>query len=361
MGRSKKIPAEIQLILIQAMTSAAFICVTAYLSLWIFFSVWSGVAQECPLFFRVNTCIFALEAIATHHFSEYCKNKPYSHLALKQQMLTTCGILSGLHLGVIHAYLIYSGSLTLDEQYIVRIILTGFAGVIGSLWGIANLTGLFYAIAVILPLIPASYFFNDPNANLLTILSGFLWFFLYLSTRSLQRNSFLQFISNYRLTQVHADSMEHLSKKDIITKVTNRYHWLINFESLWKSQKQKNQTLCLIGIQIEHLSDIIEAHGHKTGDMIMTSVASLLQGSVDDPDLIGRYQCDQFMLAVSNIEYSQANQLARSIRKSIQEKLFTAGQFCSPVYLSTSTACNTQRSDDSAQSMVESVSQELQR
>lgn len=359
MVHSKKIPTEIQLIMVQAMTGAAVICVIAYISMWLFFSLWSGITQEFPILFRVNACIFIFEAIAIYYFKAYCNKEPYSNLAQKQQAIAAYVIISGLHVGIIHTYLIYSGTLTIDEQYIIRLISTGFAGIMGSLWGIANLTGLIYAIVIILPHIPASYFLHDPNANFFTLLSCCLWFFLYICSRNIQRNSFLQFISNYRLTQVHADSMEHLSKKDIVTKVNNRFNWLINFESMWKSNLKKHETLCLIGFKINHLSEIIEAHGHKTADAIMANIASLLLQSVNNPDVLGRYSGNQFMLTMPNIEHGDAKLLASNLVHNIEEELFFPNQLCRPICLTTSVACNTQAAIDSAQSMVDSVCKDL--
>lgn len=356
---TKKIPAEIQIITIEALTRAAFICVLAYFSIWIFFTLWFDLAQQFPNLFKVNVSIFILEAATLYYFNEYCKQAPFSNLTIKHHALTIGGILSGLHLGVVYTYLIYSGDLTVEQQYIIRLISTGFAGIVGSLWGIANLTGVFYAIAIIFPHIIASYYFADEHANLLTILSCLLWFFLYLSTRSIQRNSFLQFISKYRLSQVHADSMEHLSKKDIVTKVSNRLHWLIDFEAKWKSTYHRHQPLSLIGFQVDNLQQISVTHGHQTGDAIVASIASLLQGAVANPDCLGRYQGDQFMLALPNIAEKEATTLATRLANIVKETLSTPEDLCQPVQLSTHVACNTQKAFDRSQSMVDAVSNAL--
>lgn len=355
-----KVPAEIQIITIKALTHAALICVLAYFSIWVFFTLWSGIAQAFPNLFKVNICIFLFEAAAIYYFNEFCKKEQYANLTAKYRALTTGGILSGLHLGIVNTYLIYSGDLSIDQQYMIRLIATGFAGIVGSLWGIANLTGVFYAVVIILPHVVASYYFHDQYADLFTVLSCLLWFFLYISTRSIQRNSFLQFISKYRLTQVHADSMEHLSKKDIVTKVTNRFHWLIAFESKWKLSLQNHQPLSLAGIQIDNLLQITEEHGHQTSDAIVASIASLLQESVDNPDCLGRYLGDQFMLALPNKDIQQATTLVTKLAQGVQAKLSTPDELCQPIHLSTHVANNNQTGFDSAQSMAASVSKALQ-
>ena len=356
---ARNAPAEIQVITIKALTHAAFICVLAYFSTWLLFTFWFGITQHSPNLFKANVLIFVLEAAALYYFNEYCKKEPFSKLVLKHYSLTIGGILSGLHLGIVYTYLIYLGELTVEQQYVIRLIATGFAGIVGSLWGIANLTGVFYAVAIISPHIIASYYFDDEHANLLTILSCLLWFFLYISTRSIQSNSFLQFISKYRLTQVHADSMEHLSKKDIVTKVSNRLHWLIDFEAKWKHSHHRHQPLSLIGFQVDNLHQISVTHGHQTGDTIVASIASLLQEAVANPDCLGRYQGDQFMLALPNIAEKEASTLAVRLAGIIKDTLDTPKELCQPVQLSTQVACNTKKAFDRSQSMVDAVSDAL--
>ncbi len=355
----KKVPPEIQLIMVQAMIGAAFVCVFAYISLWGIFCVWSDATHTYPILFRVNACIFIFEVLAIYQFMQYCKKERYKSLLTKQKAVTIYYILSGLHWSIITTYLIYSGMLSIDQQYAMRLISVGFAGIMGSLLGIANLTGLAFTVAIILPHIIASYWFQDPHAHFLTLLSFVFWLFLYTCTRSIQKNCYLQFISNFRLTQVHADSMEHLSKKDIITKLNNRFHWLVNFESLWTTSLHKYEPICLIGIKVNHLAEINEAHGRHAGDALMATVASLLQQAVEEPDCLGRYGGDLFMLTLPNLEYDQACQLADHLVHSIEEKLFIPDQLCAPILLTTSVACCKQEAEHSAASMVASVTQNL--
>lgn len=359
MLNTKKAPPEIQLIMVQAMIGAAFICVIAYISLWIIFTVWSGVTQMFPTLFRVNACIFILEALAIYQFMEYCKKASYTNLSAKQNAVTLYIMLSGLHWSIITTYLIYSGSLSVEQQYAMRLISIGFAGIMGCLLSIANLAGIVFTVVIILPHMLASYWCQDEHANFLTLLSFTFWLFLYIITRSIQHNYFIQFISSYWLTQVHADSMEYLSKKDIITKVTNRYHWCLDFESLWNISQQKQEPICLIGIKVNYLTEINEAHGHQAGDAIMSAVASLLHQSVEEPNLLGRYAGDQFMLTMPNIEYDQAKLFANQLAQDIQEKLHIPDGLCRPVYLSTSVACSSQEAAESAQTMANLVSQQF--
>lgn len=355
----KKVPPEIQYLLVQAMIGAAFVCVFAYISLWGIFSVWSDVTNSYPTLFRVNACIFIVEALAIYQFKQYCKKERYKNLRAKQTAVRVYYLLSGLHWSIITTYLIYSGTLSIDQQYAMRLISVGLAGIVGSLLGIANLTGLAFTVVIISPHMFASYWFQDPHAHFLTLLSFVFWLFLYTCTRSIQKNYFLQFISNFRLTQVHADSMQHLSKKDFITKLNNRFHWLVDFESLWTTSRHKHEPICLIGIKVNHLAEINDAHGRKTGDSLMAAVASLLQQFVDDPDCLGRYGGDMFMLTIPNMEDGQAHQMADHLVQSIEEKLFMPDQLCAPISLTTSVACCTQEAEHSAASMVASVSQNL--
>jgi len=172
----------------------------------------------------------------------------------------------------------------------------------------------------------------------------------------MQKNFFLQFISSYELTQAHADSMALLSKKDIITKLNNRFHWFVDFESRWKNSRAKDKPIGLIGIKVNHLTEINQTHGSATGDALMASVASVLQQIIEDQDYVGRYAGDTFMLTIPNIECEEASKLADDLINTIEQRLFIPEQLCVPVTLSSSVACCT---DESAASMVSMVSQNL--
>jgi len=67
-------------------------------------------------------------------------------------------------------------------------------------------------------------------------------------------------------------------------------------------------------IDIDHFKSVNDSFGHPVGDQVIRSLAWLLKGWLRGTDVIGRYGGEEFLIAMSGIDISEAHVVLDSIR-----------------------------------------------
>ena len=83
---------------------------------------------------------------------------------------------------------------------------------------------------------------------------------------------------------------------------------------------QSNQRNCaIIFVDVDHFKSINDTWGHAAGDAVLYEVGQRLHEGIRKDDSIGRYGGEEFAILLSNIEQSQAFDLAERLRCSLAE------------------------------------------
>ncbi len=69
---------------------------------------------------------------------------------------------------------------------------------------------------------------------------------------------------------------------------------------------------------------INNAYGHQVGDSVLQSVAQILRSSVGEKGLVGRYGDEEFVILLSHIGRTEAEEIAERIRRKVEEAEFTS-------------------------------------
>jgi len=106
--------------------------------------------------------------------------------------------------------------------------------------------------------------------------------------------------------KVEGQKMRDLAQRDGLTGIYNRQYFeqLANVE--FSKSKRFQSNLCIAMIDIDKFKSINDTYGHHAGDLVLKTVAKAIAESIRAFDLFGRFGGDEFVLLMSNTNYSEA-------------------------------------------------------
>lgn len=116
------------------------------------------------------------------------------------------------------------------------------------------------------------------------------------------------------------------SMTDPLTKITNRRAIFKELEAQMVACKLNKQPLSIVMFDIDHFKRINDTKGHVFGDVILQSIAQIIQGRMRGLDTVGRYGGEEFLVILPNTTLDNAALFANSIRETIEKHPFPDGQ-----------------------------------
>lgn len=106
--------------------------------------------------------------------------------------------------------------------------------------------------------------------------------------------------------KVEGQKMRDLAQKDGLTGIYNRQYFeqLANVE--FSKSKRFHSDLCIAMIDIDKFKTINDTYGHYAGDLVLKTVAKIIDESIRAFDLLGRFGGDEFVLLLSNTNLAEA-------------------------------------------------------
>ncbi len=121
------------------------------------------------------------------------------------------------------------------------------------------------------------------------------------------------------------EELELLSVTDELTGLFNRrYLNRIMQEELSRCLRYgTNLSVCLL--DVDHFKRINDYFGHQVGDDVLVSLANLLESSIRDTDIVGRFGGEEFVLIMPNTGLEEALLVADKIRMLVQKIIVLDG------------------------------------
>lgn len=118
------------------------------------------------------------------------------------------------------------------------------------------------------------------------------------------------------------ERMGELAIRDSLTGLyLNRYFQeRINEEIARSSLKESH--FSLIMLDIDYFKHVNDEFGHTAGDLVLKSVASIIQGCLNPVDLAARYGGEEFVILCPNESQKSAMERAEHLRASIEKNRF---------------------------------------
>jgi diguanylate cyclase (GGDEF)-like protein len=105
---------------------------------------------------------------------------------------------------------------------------------------------------------------------------------------------------------------------DPLTGVLNHRATQEQIESLTRLAKTHVRPLSLVLVDVANFATLNDIHGYSTGDQVLTSIAHLLEQSLRQGDIIGRFGGDELLLVLPNATAPEAEIAARRLLGALQ-------------------------------------------
>lgn len=110
-----------------------------------------------------------------------------------------------------------------------------------------------------------------------------------------------------------------LSTTDSLTKIYNRRHFLELARKEFERSSRMGLQLTMLILDVDHFKTINDTYGHQAGDEVLLAVCKVVDNSLRDYDIFGRYGGDEFTIIFPQTELVQSMKVAERLEKSVQE------------------------------------------
>ncbi len=161
----------------------------------------------------------------------------------------------------------------------------------------------------------------------------------------------LQVIEAHKFEVMNAQFQKLLverANRDFLTGTLNRHRFTELYEYEVSSARRYKRPLSVAMIDLDDFKHINDAFGHKVGDEALIALSALLKAQLRAADLIGRFGGDEFIVAMPETDFSQAQITFKRIREAL-EKFNQSGEL--PCELAVSIGISS--SDSGYESLIE--------
>ncbi len=125
--------------------------------------------------------------------------------------------------------------------------------------------------------------------------------------------------------------LAQLSITDGLTKLHNHRYFQDHLSREVKRVSRTKAPLSLILLDIDDFKLLNDTHGHAAGDEVLISLASIMNDSARESDLIARYGGEEFVILMPNTDLAGAVHLAEKIRMTVESTRLIIGDNMKPV------------------------------
>ena len=114
-------------------------------------------------------------------------------------------------------------------------------------------------------------------------------------------------------------ALSDASNRDVLTGLANRRHLMHRLKEESERSSRSGQPYTVAMLDIDHFKQINDTLGHAAGDRVLVEVGRILEGSLREYDLCGRWGGEEFMMIMPGTTLVSAQTLAQRVCKRIRE------------------------------------------
>jgi diguanylate cyclase (GGDEF)-like protein len=114
-----------------------------------------------------------------------------------------------------------------------------------------------------------------------------------------------------------------LSNTDHLTGLFNRRYLMEALDREVQRSLRKGNNLSLILLDIDHFKQVNDTYGHQEGDIVLQTVAHLLQKELRNYDIAARYGGEEFIAVLPDTTLEEAVFVANRVRTSVLATRFS--------------------------------------
>jgi diguanylate cyclase (GGDEF)-like protein len=113
--------------------------------------------------------------------------------------------------------------------------------------------------------------------------------------------------------------LEKMASHDELTQLFNRRHFYECFEEALSRARLNKQTVALIALDIDGLKKINDEYGHAVGDIMIASLAKVIEKHVRTRDVPARLGGDEFAILMPDTDKRGAFSMAQRLWAELEE------------------------------------------
>ncbi len=133
-------------------------------------------------------------------------------------------------------------------------------------------------------------------------------------------NTIVQLKETKLKVQEQNKELHYLATRDSLTGCLNRRSYGEQFQAAFDLAQKNGTDLCCIMVDLDHFKRVNDNYGHAVGDEVIKLLATVLQSSCRQDDLIGRYGGEEFCVVLPNQNIDSAFKVAQRIRVSMNDE-----------------------------------------
>lgn len=128
----------------------------------------------------------------------------------------------------------------------------------------------------------------------------------------------IKFYLDLQKSKKQAQELEGLATIDPVTKVNNKYKIEMVLEEQIFISRRYDRNLCVIQFSIDEFSDLLNLQGEKACDELLKELVSVVLKEVRVSDVLGRWNNQEFIVALPETSMIHAVMLAEKLRQKIE-------------------------------------------
>lgn len=136
-----------------------------------------------------------------------------------------------------------------------------------------------------------------------------------------ERNSYLHVLKERLRAGSYLEdnqALSQLSMTDPLTNISNRRKFDALLPICWQEAIDKDISLGLLVIDIDHFKAYNDYYGHPQGDECLRKVANTMQDSSRESDLVVRFGGEEFVVLMANASPEMVKRAAERIQRSVE-------------------------------------------
>jgi len=131
------------------------------------------------------------------------------------------------------------------------------------------------------------------------------------------------------------DELERRAHTDFLTGLANRGRFMELAETEQARSARYRTPFSVLLLDIDHFKTINDKHGHKSGDAVLQALATILQSTLREVDIIGRVGGEEFAVLLPETGAKKGTEVAERLRQAIADTVISAG-IDLPLYITVS-------------------------